>query len=77
MKLTFKNWILQFINEDSPTGDLARDNKQDPKFPNSYSYNKIRAHLERQNASELCMESFQDAWKQYKNRNKHVKGKYK
>ncbi|WP_336635373.1 YozE family protein [Lysinibacillus fusiformis] len=69
--MTFKKWILQFINEDSPIGDLAYDNNMDPTFPNSYSYKKIRAHLERQNASELCMKSFQDAWKRYKNRNKH------
>lgn len=68
--MTFKKWIVQYINEDSPIGDLARDNSLDSTFPNSYSYKKIRAHLERQNASELCMKSFQDAWKRYKNRNK-------
>lgn len=59
--MTFKKWILQFTNEDSPIGDLARDNLRDPAFPNSYSYKKIRAHLVRQNASDLCLESFQNA----------------
>ncbi len=64
--MRFKN-----ISEDSPIGDFAKDNLEDSTFPNSYSYKKIRAHLERQNASELCMKSFQDAWTRYKNRNKH------
>ena len=68
--MTFNRWLKQFNNEDSPIGDLARDNNQDPTFPNSYSYKKIRVHLESQNASELCMESFQNAWTRYKNRNK-------
>lgn len=68
--MTFKNWLKQFINEDNPISDLARDNEQDPTFPNSYSYKKIRAHLVKQNASDLCMETFQNAWTRYKNRNR-------
>lgn len=68
--MNFKIWLKQFLNEESPIGDLARDNERDPSFPDSYSYKKIRVHLERQHASRLCMESFEDAWQRYKNRNK-------
>lgn len=71
--MNFKKWLKQFVNEESPIGDLARDNEQDPTFPDSYSYKKISAHLEGQNASRLCMESFENAWQLYKN--KYKKGK--
>lgn len=70
--MNFKKWLKQFIKEESPIGDLARDNEKDPAFPDSYSYKKIRTHLLNQNASDLCMESFEIAWQRYKNRNKVV-----
>lgn len=71
--MTFKKWLRQYLLQQSPIGDLARDNERDLSFPKSYSYTKIRQHLERQHASQLCMESFEDAWQRYKNRQK--KGK--
>lgn len=64
--MTFKKWILQYINEDSPIGDLARDNKQDPTFPDSDSYNELYDYLISQNASYLCLQSFDKAWNLYK-----------
>ncbi|MED4886599.1 YozE family protein [Lysinibacillus sp. FSL R7-0073] len=64
--MTFKKWILQYINEDSPIGDLARDNKQDPKFPDSNSYDNLYSYLFYQNASYLCLQSFEKAWQLYK-----------
>lgn len=72
-QMTFKKWLRQYLLQQSPIGDLARDNEQDPSFPDSYSYMKNRDYLERQHASRLCMESFEDAWRRYKNRQK--KGK--
>ncbi|PJO45145.1 YozE family protein [Lysinibacillus xylanilyticus] len=64
--MTFKQWILQYINEDSPIGDLARDNKVDPKFPDSNSYEELYSYLFSQNASHLCLQSFEKAWQLYK-----------
>lgn len=65
--MTFKTWIQQYINEESPIGDLARDNKLDPKFPDSNSYDTLYSYLLSQNASYLCLQSFEKAWKLYKN----------
>lgn len=66
--MTFKKWLKQFIYEDSPIGDLARDNELDPAFPNSNSYYRLYDYLRRQNASCLCLQSFNKAWKLYKRR---------
>lgn len=64
--MTFKKWILQYISEDSPIGDFARDNQQDPTFPDSDSYNELYDYLISQNASYLCLQSFDKAWHLYK-----------
>ncbi|MCR8853497.1 sterile alpha motif-like domain-containing protein [Lysinibacillus fusiformis] len=68
--MKFKTWIQKFINEDSPIGDLARDNELDPAFPDSNSYNELYDYLYSQNASELCLLSFDKAWQLYKARQK-------
>lgn len=64
--MTFKSWILQFINEDSPRGDLAIDVRDDAPFPNSKTYKKNCDYLNYAGASRLCMESFENAFNQYK-----------
>ena len=66
--MTFKQWLKQYVNEDSPIGDLARDNELDPYFPNTNSYNKMYDYLLSQNASYLCLQSIENAWQLYKNR---------
>lgn len=63
---TFKTWCNQFITEESPIGDLARDNSVDHTFPDSYSYKEIKEYLINQHASDLCILSFRKAWKLYK-----------
>lgn len=66
-KQTFKTWCNQFIKEDSPIGDLARDNSVDPTFPDSSSYNEIFDYLAYyQRASDLCLKVFDEAWELYK-----------
>ncbi|TQR26865.1 hypothetical protein C7Y47_24065 [Lysinibacillus sphaericus] len=65
--MTFKQWLKQYVNDDSPIGDLARDNELDPYFPNTNSYNKMYDYLLSQNASYLCLQSFEKAWHLYKN----------
>ncbi|KPN97744.1 sterile alpha motif-like domain-containing protein [Lysinibacillus sp. ZYM-1] len=72
--MIFKTWIQQFINEDNPIGDLARDNEQDPSFPDSNSYNELYDYLYSQNASELCLLSFDKAWQLYNARQRKCVG---
>lgn len=64
--MIFKQWILQFINEDSPTGDLAMDIQDDVYFPNTKIYGEMYDYLESNHASDLCLASFKEAWKKYK-----------
>lgn len=64
--MTFKQWIFQFIYEDSPRGDLAEDVRLDTEFPDSDSYNEIYDYLYYKDASVLCLQSFDEVWKQYK-----------
>ncbi|EON73955.1 YozE family protein [Lysinibacillus sphaericus] len=73
--MTFKKWILQYINEDSPIGDLARDNNEDPKFPDSNSYDELYSYLLSQNASYLCLQSFEKSWQFFKSQHSIVEGK--
>lgn len=63
--MTFKKWLQQFIKEDNPIGDLARDNEQDPTFPDTNSYNEMYDYLFSQNASDLCLQSFDKAFQLY------------
>lgn len=65
-RMTFKNWILQFTNEDSPRGDLAIDIRDDTPFPNCKVYRKISDYLNRVGASNLYMQSLEATFKQYK-----------
>ncbi|MEY9979037.1 YozE family protein [Lysinibacillus sp. RC79] len=63
--MTFNKWLKRLVYEDSPIGDLARDNKVDPTFPDSDSYNELYDYLISQKASDLCLLSFDKAWGKY------------
>ncbi|MFC9540816.1 YozE family protein [Lysinibacillus sp. NPDC056959] len=73
--MNFKKWLNQFEYDDSPIGDLARDNKQDPTFPDSNSYNELYHYLFLQNASYLCLQSFDKAWQLFNSQHSIVEGK--
>ena len=64
--MTFKQWVLQFVNEDSPRGDLAVDIQNDKTFPNSSSYNEMYDYLYHMNVSDPCLHSFDMAWNDYR-----------
>ncbi|WP_313469485.1 YozE family protein [Lysinibacillus sp.] len=68
--MLFKQWILQFTNEDSPRGDLAVDVRDDILFPSTKYFGEMYDYLESKRASELYLDSFKEAWKQYKEENK-------
>ena len=63
----YKFMIENYIKDDSPMGDLARDMKSDRDFPRrSICYTNIYYYLVKKNACDECLDSFHDAWKEYK-----------
>lgn len=43
----FKEWLLRrYIGRDTRIGDLARDVKSDPGFPETDDFDEMRAHIE-------------------------------
>ena len=62
----YKFMIMNFIEEDSPQGDLARDMKSDRDFPRfSINYERVRNHLERCVACSDCFDAFEECWNRY------------
>jgi hypothetical protein len=43
--MTFKKWLAQFIDENSPRGDFARDVLADAEFPDTKNISKINDYL--------------------------------
>ena len=67
MKKTFYSWLLQFHDDDTVIGDLARDARSDADFPRrSISYRHLQDYLESKNASDAAMDVFTDAFARYK-----------
>lgn len=63
--MTFKSWIGNFKDQNSPIGDLANDIVVDEAFPNSASYEEILEYLEDLDACDGAIKAFNDAWKLY------------
>ena len=62
----YKFMIMNFLEEDSPLGDLARDMKSDRDFPKSaISHDRILDHLERCAACSDCFDAFEESWNRY------------
>ena len=67
MAQSFYSWLLQFKNDDTAIGDLARDARSDADFPRrSISYRHLKDYLECKHACEAAMDVFTDAFAQYK-----------
>ena len=63
----YKFMTDNYIKEDSPAGDLARDIKSDRDFPKrSIKYSHIFDHLLENGACNDCITTFEDCWKEYK-----------
>lgn len=43
--MTYQQYILQFINEDTGRGDIARDIAQDPNFPATNDFEELDYYL--------------------------------
>ena len=62
----YKCMIMNFLEDDSPLGDLARDMKSDRDFPKfSVTYDRIMNHLERCAACSDCFDTFNEGWNRY------------
>ena len=67
MTQSFYSWLLQFKNDDTATGDLARDASGDGEFPRrSRSYRYLKKYLESKHACDAAMNVFKEAFIQYK-----------
>jgi len=64
--MTFKQWIKQFIDEDSPRGDFAQDIESDVTFPDTSKRGKVFYHLHVMGASREAFSAFNDVWREYK-----------
>lgn len=64
MAKSFKTWIIQFREEDTPRGDLARDMKLDKSFPTTTNGNKMYEYLDSK-ASTAALVTFEEVFKEY------------
>lgn len=64
--MNFKEWILQYVGENSAIGDLANDISNDVNFPDLNSKEDIENYLESQGACYSAMATFNEAWMRYR-----------
>jgi hypothetical protein len=66
MSKSFYSWLLQFKNDDTSVGDLAREAISDKGFPrHSVSRKHLRDFLESMNACDNVMCIFEEAFTRY------------
>ena len=64
--MKFITWILAQSERNDKVGDLAKDIKDDIKFPNkNASFEAIKEHLKMSGACDDAMIAFQEAKKEY------------
>ena len=71
--MTFYTYMTRnYLNEDSPAGDLAQDMRHEKEtFPRNRSckfdgwYQLIRSYLLRKNACMECLAPFDECWEEY------------
>ena len=63
--LTYKEWLLKFININLPIGDIAKEVSVDPNFPNVKDYESIFSYLEENHTSDSFMRVFEYSYKMY------------
>ena len=63
----YKFMIENYLKDDSPAGDFARDMKADHDFPKrSICYTTIYYYLIKKCACAECKDTFDECWKEYK-----------
>ncbi len=73
--MMFKTWLRQYLNDDTPYGDFARDVTADKQFPKNYplrkegaervDHNIILYHLKARHACSECVAVFEETWSLY------------
>jgi uncharacterized protein YozE (UPF0346 family) len=63
---SYKMWIKQFRQEDTPRGDMAREIKDDKDFPVTTSKKKMLNHLEKLTACSGAFRTFHETYLEYK-----------
>lgn len=64
--LTYKEWLLKFIDVNLPIGDLAKDVEADKTFPNSKKREVILEHLESRQAAPIVIDIFERTYRFYR-----------
>lgn len=59
---TFRRWIESFKDVDLPIGDLARDIKRCPDFPNSNDYEELRYYIVSKGASTEALDTLRSVF---------------
>ena len=63
---SFRFWIRQFLDEESPWGDLARTVKADKRFPKANEYDVVYDYLESNMLiPDYCLKTFYIIWEEY------------
>lgn len=64
---SFYEYSQRFINKNTPTGDLARDIRDDGLFPElKNTHKEIKSYLIAHNACDGAIKAFETMWKNYK-----------
>lgn len=64
--MSFYDYSQRFLNKQSPTGDLARDIKDDELFPEvRNTYKDIEVYLIAHNACDGALRAFKTMWHSY------------
>lgn len=63
--MSFKKYLQQYLDQDNPYGDFARDVYQDKEFPRKSDYKIIKSHLENCNAMSVVFDIFDKLWDLY------------
>ncbi|WP_010309320.1 YozE family protein [Kurthia senegalensis] len=65
--MTYKEYISQFQNDDSPAGDIARDIMEDLEFPQTNDYEELNYYLSiEQCACDSFMSVFERTFNEFK-----------
>lgn len=66
MPITFREWILKFVDVDLPIGDLANDIRQDKYFPKDNKREVLYEYLVSKSQNDRnVLNTFTDAWDYY------------
>lgn len=63
--MTFKQWILQYVDDQIYYSEFAHDVRTDRTFPNTSYYREMYEYLTIQGASHRVLNIFEKVWNEY------------